>query len=67
MGPIDGLWFVWHSAGVSDSPPLRPSYDELAALVERQAKQIEDQATQINELSGTVAALTVEITELRRR
>ena len=44
-------WLVWHSARVSGSSLGRPSYDELAALVEEQA--------------AVIAALRAENAELR--
>lgn len=47
------VWLVWHSARVSGSLPLRPSYDELAVLVSEQA--------------GVIAGLRAEVAELRRR
>jgi transposase len=50
---IDGAGLVWHSARVSGSPPQRPSYDELVALVEEQAV--------------VITGLRAEVAELRRR
>ncbi len=64
---IDGVWSVWHSAWVPESLPPRPSYGELAALVERQAGRIADQARTIDEQAGQIVALAAEIAELRRR
>lgn len=57
---IDSAGLVWHSARVSDSPPPRPSYDELAALVG-------DQAARIDAQDAMISALRSEVAELRRR
>jgi hypothetical protein len=45
---------------VSDPPPQRPSYDELAALAG-------EQATVITTLTAEVTTLRAEVAELRRR
>ena len=57
---IGCVGLVWHSARVSDSPPPRPSYDELAALVG-------DQAARIHGQDAVISALRAEVAELRRR
>lgn len=45
----------------------RASYEELAALVARQAAQLEEQAAQLEEQAGEIERLTARVAELERQ
>jgi hypothetical protein len=57
---INVVWLVWHSARVSGSESQRPSYDDLLA-------RLVEQDERLAERDAAIAALLVEVAELRRR